>query len=401
MTDFITSADTAVNNTSSAALTMPSGIETGDVLYAFVVGSAGTGSDASMTGWVEEADVSRSTNSRITLFSRTSDGTEGATQTASFTTATDVVAKVLRFPSGTTLDATTTTASGFYSTDASAPSITTTSDDTLLIRAICYRSSSGSFAAPNTALSTVTQDSTSLVSGKQQQATAGASSSEVFTITNSTNAALMTVAFVSPSASASLDDVGVSDTITDGAIGTQFNVSGFGSDITSFKVLEGANETAGTNLSGSGTAYTIDLPDVTQYTSNTVGAPLTSAAHSITAEVGDGTDTATLAVTYATKAGWALVDIASALADDSSVFDQVYGDDSQCYYDTSNNTTIAANGVFTTDGSSIDLAIWDISDSTWKPGTVIVNPEPDGGHTTGVRSSIRNSIRNSIRTTVR
>ena len=129
---------------------------------------------------------------------------------------------------------------------------------------------------------------------------------------------------------------------------------------------------------------TFDLPDVTTYTTDTVGAPFTSASHTITATLGDGTDTADLEVTYSPKSGYAVQEITSAVKTTGSVFEDFVGtisDTSQVYYPTANSTAVDATGIITTDSTTnIDMWFWDASDGTWKPFEVLIE---DGSETPG------------------
>jgi len=128
-----------------------------------------------------------------------------------------------------------------------------------------------------------------------------------------------------------------------------------------------------TSTNGDGT---FDLPDVSAYTSDTVGCPFTSSSHSVNFELGDGTDTATLAGTYNPKSGWAVQEITSAVKTTGSVFENFVGtitDASQVYYPTASNTSVSATGIIQTDSTiDINMQFWDVSDETWKPFTVLI-----------------------------
>ncbi len=392
MTDIISSLPSKADNTTTLNVAIPAGAVAGQVLAVYVGSSSGSGASVSSLDCtaVPGADVAQSTNSHQTLFTRTLDGTEGGSVLFSSTLATDLVATALLFPSGTVVNAVASPVAGYFSVDVSAPVVATTVADALIIRSLVTRD--GEFTAPNIPVDTVVQDATDLVISKQQQAVIGNSSAEVFSVVTGNHAALLTVAFVSPSATHAIDTVGIGDSVTDGAVGTDFTVSGFGGDITSAKLTDATYDVPVTNLAGSGTDYTFDLPDVSAYTVDTTGIKFGTQ----TFEATDGTDTAQLSVTYAVKSGWAAVDVVSAIADDTSVLNAVFADGSQIYYDTSNNTVILPSGVWSTDGTTIDGAVWDISTGEWKPFTINVGmfdteapSVPTGvnaiatGHTTG------------------
>lgn len=149
------------------------------------------------------------------------------------------------------------------------------------------------------------------------------------------------------------------------------------------------------------TTGTFDLPDVTTYTTDTAGAPFTSASHTITATLGDGTDTADLGVTYSPKSGYAVQEIASAVTTTGSVFEDFVGtitDTSQVYYPTADNTAVDATGIITTDSTTdIDMFFWDASDETWKPFEVLIESTSSGDGKTQIRNIVSNIVKPMIR----
>ncbi len=151
-------------------------------------------------------------------------------------------------------------------------------------------------------------------------------------------------------------------------------VSGFGSDITAITYTDGTYSTASFAQSGTGDNYTVDLPDVSSFAIDTTGVPFSSAVHSIECEAFDGSATAALAVTHNPKTGWAIVDVVSAVTGPGSIFESVFADNSQIYYGTSDNTSISASGVYTTDAETITGVVWDIDTGLWEPFTVNVTP---------------------------
>lgn len=129
-----------------------------------------------------------------------------------------------------------------------------------------------------------------------------------------------------------------------------------------------------TFVSGIGT---FNLPDVAAYTADTVGAPMTSASNAVVATLGDGTDTADLAVTYNPIAGWAVQEAVSApigvVGKVGEDFVGAIGDGSQFYYPTADATSISADGTITTDSAvNIDMQFWDTADDTWKQITLVI-----------------------------
>lgn len=166
-----------------------------------------------------------------------------------------------------------------------------------------------------------------------------------------------------------ITDVDTDETTIDGQSAVAVTVSGFGSDVTSILYTDGTNDTANLLAGGTGDNYTINLPDVSAYSSDTTGVPFGS----LTCEVTDGTDTATISVTHNVKSGWATTTVASAVTGDGSIFETIFPDGSQIYYDTSNNTSVDPDGIYTTDGTEIDGAVWNTSNATWVPFTVNIS----------------------------
>ena len=127
---------------------------------------------------------------------------------------------------------------------------------------------------------------------------------------------------------------------------------------------------------------TFDLPDVTTYTTDTVGAPFTSASHTITVTLGDGTDTADLEVTYSPKSGYAVQEITSAVKTKGSAFEDFVGDvldTSQVLHPTHGGTTqfLSDGTVLTDQTSNFYYQFWDASDGTWKREEVLIEVEAD------------------------
>ena len=158
-----------------------------------------------------------------------------------------------------------------------------------------------------------------------------------------------------------------------------------------------------TDVAAGGQTGTFDLPDVSAYTSDTVGSPLTSASNVVVARLGDGTDTADLTVTYNPKAGWAVQEITSAVKTTGSIFENFVGtinDTSQVYYPTADTTAVSATGIVTTDSTTdIDMQFWDESDDTWKQLTLLITPAASASG--NVRPMIRPMVSAMVRTMVK
>lgn len=174
-------------------------------------------------------------------------------------------------------------------------------------------------------------------------------------------------------AAASLDDVNTDEIVLSGETGVTFTTSNFGSDINSAIITDGGTASAAfTSLSGTAGSYTANAPSILAYTTTAAaGVPLTSASHSVVAEVSDGTDTTELAITFSPPAGYALVEIASAITTEGSVFYNFSGgtppDTSQVMYPTADSTSVSSNGTFSTSASgNVDMYYFDATAETWQ-----------------------------------
>lgn len=164
------------------------------------------------------------------------------------------------------------------------------------------------------------------------------------------------------------------DVIEDGQQDIPFTTRSFSGDITTVSITSGVYSTPLTGLTGTGTSYTVDLFDVSSFSSDTAGVPFTTANHVNSFEASDGADTATLEITRNPKAGWAVVDTVGAVATQGSVFENRVGgamsDNSQVLYPTASNTTIAPDGTITTDADTVEGKAWDVDTGTWELFTV-------------------------------
>lgn len=171
-----------------------------------------------------------------------------------------------------------------------------------------------------------------------------------------------------------ITDVDTDETVEDGQQDVSFTVSGFGSDITSASLRVGAQTVALTGLSGTGTNYVVDFPDVSAFATDTAGLPFTSSNHVNELVASDGNNEASLAITRNPKAGFAVVDTVNAVATQGSVFENRVGgamaDGSQILYPTTNNTVVTEDGVISTDADSVDVLTWDVDTGIWETLTI-------------------------------
>lgn len=173
-------------------------------------------------------------------------------------------------------------------------------------------------------------------------------------------------------ASASLDDVNGDEIVLSGEVGVTLTTSNFGSDINSAVISDGSVDVAFTSLSGTAGSFTANAPSILAYTTTpAAGVPLTTAAHNIVVEVSDGTDTVDLGITFSPPAGYAVIQIASAITTEGSVFYNFTGgtppDTSQVMYPTANSTSVSSNGTFTTsDTETVTMYYYDATAETWQ-----------------------------------
>ena len=170
----------------------------------------------------------------------------------------------------------------------------------------------------------------------------------------------------------SIVNVDTDNTVVDGQQDVPFTVADFAGDITGASLRVGTDTLALTGLVGTGTSYTVNMPDLSTFADATAGLPLTSASHQVQLEVTDGTDTATIDIDYLPKTGWAVQEITGGVSVKGSVFEGRTGgapaNTSQVYYPTASNTSISATGVITTDvtGDSINGVIYYVTAKEWE-----------------------------------
>lgn len=174
-----------------------------------------------------------------------------------------------------------------------------------------------------------------------------------------------------------LDDVNTNEITADGETGVTYTVTGF-SAINGIKIKSGTAETDATGV----TPSDFDIPNVSAYTIDTDGSPLTTASNAVVCEVTDGVATASLAITHNPITGWAVQEITGAVKTPGSVFENFIGtipDTSEVYYPTADNTTVDATGILSTDSTSnIDMQYWDATLENWQPFTILISVSGSG-----------------------
>lgn len=176
---------------------------------------------------------------------------------------------------------------------------------------------------------------------------------------------------------ATVDDINTDENVDDAEANITFTTSNFSGEITTAKLVSGIAETSVSGLTSTSGSGDFDLPDISGFTSDTVGCPLTSASNAVVCELSDGTDTDDLAITYNAKTGWEVVEITGAVKTTGSIFENFVGtinNTSQIYYSTADTTAVSATGIVTTD-STVDIVMqfWDQSDNTWKQLTLLID----------------------------
>lgn len=138
------------------------------------------------------------------------------------------------------------------------------------------------------------------------------------------------------------------------------------------------------SLSGTSGTFTFDMPDITGYLVDTLGTVFDSASHThtITAVKGAESDTETIVINP--QAGYAVVEVASAVKTEGSVFEGWTGtpaNGDQVYYPTASATAVSATGILTTDkvAGTITMFYFDTTDYKWKPFNINLSSPGAGG----------------------
>lgn len=374
-------------------------IAVGDLLMILVCNGEHLAGDIfpALTGWTkqfEEGDTN--SDSRIGCYTRIATGSENATETITWGTPDrSGMAWYLRIPDpepttfwdtqGTTRTVTSATNWGI--------SITPSVNDCLVFTFVGWDGA----AEPFTGVSGTNWPSSiptnqSLQDGPtadfkgvlsswvtQLQTTAAASNNCTYTV-NASDGTVSVQFAIAPSTVTppSITDINTDENVDDGEQNVTFITSDFLSEVSTAKIVSNdAVETDGSGINSSSGNGDFDLPDVSAYTGDVVGAPLTTTNNTNVCRLGDGSDTADLAINYNPIAGWAVVEIASGVKTEGSIFENFVGsiiDESEVYYSTANNTSVATDGTVTTD-STIDIIMqfWDKADDTWKQLTLLIN----------------------------
>lgn len=142
------------------------------------------------------------------------------------------------------------------------------------------------------------------------------------------------------------------------------------------KVSSPSLETLTSNLTSGIDSATFDLPDISQYATDTTGVPFTSLSHSILLRAENDSEQDDISVAYNPKSGYAVTEVFSSSQLEGSVFQNFSGapsDGSQVYYPTAFNTSVDSQGFLFTDATNdIDMQFWDIGDNTWKQFSVLI-----------------------------
>ena len=179
----------------------------------------------------------------------------------------------------------------------------------------------------------------------------------------------------------SVVSVDTDNSVEDGQQNVSVEVETFSNDITLMSLISGSYSIILNGLSGTGTIYSIDLPDVTTFTENTPGVPFSGDYHDIELEVTDGVDTGVGDITLSPKPGWALQKITNASTDQGSWFAGRVTppvNNSQILYETKNNTLTTGEGFYLTDEDTFIKAVLFHADTgIWEPLQLnFVTPPP-------------------------
>jgi hypothetical protein len=161
-------------------------------------------------------------------------------------------------------------------------------------------------------------------------------------------------------ASSTVTDINTNEIVLENESDVTFTTTGFAGEITTFKLVSGAFETSLTGVTSTSGAGDADVPDFTGY-DGTASSPIaTTANNAIVGRLGDGTTTADLAITVNPRAGYEIIEVASAVKTVGSIYENVVEavpDESMHYYSTANTTAVGVTGILTTDATS-NFSVW-------------------------------------------
>ena len=193
---------------SPISATAPSGIESGDLLImALASDSINPNEYTTPTGWALEVEGGSSNGTRLNIYSRTADGTEGATQDIAWTGTNEQVVAYYRIPGASSVEVIgTASATGNVSSNT-APAITTLSNNSL---ALAFCVTDGSLMVLDTVTAGWTEDvnqpgratrnaaGTQLIAHSQNFPTTGTTGTCVTTYTTDTDGTRSLIIAIDP-----------------------------------------------------------------------------------------------------------------------------------------------------------------------------------------------------------
>jgi hypothetical protein len=348
---------------STAVVNLPSGIQAGETL-GIILAKSNNAAHSSQNGWTLVDSIARSYHVQLCLFTRTADGTEGASVSLSNGNSNRWAAVAFRTDADSIGLYALDTSSGSASLDC--PSITTLEDNRTILRAAAVKinnETSAAFVTPPTGLNLIGEavsDETSnnvyagLVS--EVQATAGATGLESFVAGSAVEACQATIELVS-SASAAIVDVDGDNEVTDGQTGVVVNLSGF-SALPTFTLKYGGFETAALAATGDANTASLAFPDYANLVNPVTGVPVGKTvqlkAYYNPAE-GDP-ETAEFDIVINPKTGYSTVDVSGAGTGAGYATDTAVADTSVALF--ADTINITAQLQYQIDAYPAELVIW-------------------------------------------
>ena len=158
--------------------------------------------------------------------------------------------------------------------------------------------------------------------------------------------------------------------LVDGQQNVAFEVTDFLSDVTSASLRVGSNTISLSGLTGSGTNYTVNLPDIEALTVDTNGIPFTSINHDVEFVATNATESSATPITLNPKAGFVVVDTINALATKGYAFNGRVGgamaDTSQFLFSPAGSTIITPDGLIESDLDEFDFKAWNVTSGEWE-----------------------------------
>lgn len=413
----IVAGSTSAVSATSISLSYPT-VSAGNAIYAAIQDRVNS-TETPPSGWTSVKEVYQSVaTARLFLFKKddAATGSETGAELFSFS-GNGRKAGFMFATNGDTIDGSYST--GGFAGDVSSinhDSVTTTGADRLIIYvcgAACYSAltpSTSDFEPPQTVLAEAVRASTGgayIGIGYEGQASAGASTVRAFTFSGTPADAVLgqfTFAVYSSGGgggSPAISDIDTDESITDGQGTFTVTTADFGGEIDTITISDGTYDSANLFDGGSAGSYTADSTNIlNQSGDSAVGQPNWFAG-TLTLTADDGTDTASLGVSWAPASGWTTQVITGSTDVEGNISygrtGGAYANNSVAYYPTAESTSISAEGIIASSATAdFNFYVWSASDGKIEDVTVTVSrqisPEPGSVSVSGFSVEVNTSF---------